>query len=188
MIQVTTKVDGFAQLDEALKMLPDEVQRKEVRSALRKAARVISDDASQRAPVHAAPYEGPSKAQKKPGTLRHSIAVRLLTARSAKDAVTARISVKKAAWYGRLVEFGHRIVPRLPKGDGVRGSAKSMARRQARKAAHARGQNVPAKPFLRPAFDAKGNEAVSVFADALGTGIARAWARLYKRPRGRGRR
>jgi HK97 gp10 family phage protein len=188
---VTVGVTGLRELDQALSQLPDELARKILVGAMRKGATVVRDEAVRLAPRHAGPYEGKKaggKNPRRPGTLRESITVRMVAAKGTYDAVTARLSVKKIAWYGRLVEFGHRIVPRLPAGDGVRGSAASMARRHARKAARAAGRNVPPHPFLRPAFDSRSAEVVRVVSDVVGTQIARTWARLNGRSTRRGRR
>lgn len=168
------KIDGLAQLQLALRELPKTAEGSALADAVRAGANVIRDEAKSRAPRHAGPYEG--KKGKRPGTLKRGIVVRI-TRRISQGYVTATITVSKKAWYGRLVEFGHRIVGRLPK-------AKGAERAKARRAQHALGRNVPPKPFLRPAMDVKAEEAVTTLRDSLAPAIVKQWERLVRKARG----
>lgn len=166
------RVTGGKALDAALAELSAVGASQALADGVRAGANIIRDDARQRAPKHAGPYEGKQKRQRRPGTLKRGISVRVIR-RISEGYVSAQIGWTKRAWYGRLIEMGHRIVARLPKSDGIRGSATSMARRTARKAQRALNRNVPPNPHLRPALDTKGPAAVQ----ALGAGT---WAGILK--------
>ena len=166
------KITGGKELDAALASLTAVGASAALADGVRAGAILIRDEARRRAPKHAGPYEGKQKNQRRPGTLRRGISVRVIR-RISQGYVEAKIGWTKRAWYGRLVEMGHRIVGRLPKGDGVRGSAASKARRAARKAAHALGRMVAPRPHLRPAFDQMAPKAV----EAMGAG---AWQGILK--------
>lgn len=174
-MNTSLQVDGLAQLQAALRELPKTAQGSALADAVRAGANVIRDEAKSRAPRHAGPYEGKSKGKKRPGTLKRGIIVRL-TRRINEGYVTASITTSKKAWYGRLVEMGHRIVGRLPK-------AKGGVRARARKAQHALGRMVPPKPFLRPAIDVKAADAVMTLRDSLVPAIVKQWEKLARKAR-----
>lgn len=133
---------GFKELDDQLKTLPNKVAGVALERAVHAGAKVIRDEARRLAPKHDGPYPK-SRKDRKPGMLKRSIVSR--TNKKVRDGITVNIGPSKRAWYGRLVEMGHAIVTKATAG-------------KTRKA----GRNVPPKPFLRPAMDAKGAEAVKV--------------------------
>jgi len=81
-------------------------------------------------------------APRKAGTLAENIEKEVKKQTRAR--VEVRVGPGKEGWYGRLVEDGHAIVV----------AGKKVG-------------DVPPKPFLRPAFDAKTNEAYDAFAAEL---------------------
>lgn len=81
-------------------------------------------------------------APRRTGTLANDI--HAVVAKQTKARVTVRVGPGKKGWYGHLVESGHAIVV---KGQKV--------------------GDVPPKPFLRPAFDAKLEEAEQAAVDEL---------------------
>lgn len=178
MIDAAFHVDGLKELQAALAELPKTAQGAALADAVRAGGNVIRDEARQRAPKHAGPYEGKKKSQQRPGTLKRGIVTRMKR-NLAEGWATASITVSKKAWYGRLVEMGHRIVGRLPKG------AKGGVRKRARLAQHALGRHVPPHPFLRPAIDVKAQEAVNALRDALVPAIVKQWAKLARKARSR---
>lgn len=155
---VQAKVQGLAELAEALKALPAEVASRSggpLASALRSSARVIADEARRNAESLPVSDTDERDDYIRTGNLARSIGVRRDP--NPRD-VTERAVVRpsRRAWYWRFVEFGT--------------------------------EKMPARPFLRPAFEAKREEAVRVFREALAKSIARAArkaARLGLRNRGR---
>lgn len=88
------KIEGMEELDKALRRLPDRVQKRVLKTALRAGARVIVKDAKNRVPVDS-------------GTLKKSIKV--VSGKSKKGPqATARVFVTtgREAWYSHLIEFG----------------------------------------------------------------------------------
>ncbi len=86
--------------------------------------------------------EAATLAPRKTGTLAENIEKEIK--KQTKSRVDIHIGPGEEAWYGRLVEDGHAIVV----------AGKKVG-------------DVPPKPFLRPAFDAKTGEAYDAFAAEL---------------------
>lgn len=93
---VTVKIKGAKLLNNALKNLPQAVERKLAMKALRKGARVILKEAKARAPVRR-------------GTLKKSLAIRT-PPRQTKSAPRILVGATRDAPHAHLVEFGHAIV------------------------------------------------------------------------------
>jgi HK97 gp10 family phage protein len=117
---VTVQLEGFAELAERLKNLPDDVRDKTVRAAVTSGAKTIRDEAKRRVPVRT-------------GTLRDSIAVR--ADRKKPDEIRVKVRLRSKGFHGRFLEFG---------------TVKMRAR-----------------PFVRPAFDAKRDDVLETIKDAL---------------------
>lgn len=148
---VTVEVHGLAELDRALAQLPQEVAGRALQAAVNSAARVIGDEAERLAPVGKEAHrvgKGKKARLVQPGNLKRGIRVRKL--RGTDFEAAAVITVSRAAFYAKFVEFG---VPE-----------------------HA----IPARPFLRPAFDTRGAEAIAVLKERLAKRIASAARRLAK--------
>jgi HK97 gp10 family phage protein len=157
------KVEGLEELTEVLKRtLPDHIQTKALHPALAKAARPIIQQARQNAPVET-------------GRLRRAIysfrdrastrvkAIRLISVRS------SRKFGDKSAFYWKFVEFGRAAVT----SNKTMGTPKKGFFGKSVKA-------IPARPFLRPAFEAKKLEALDVFKNSLGPEIQKAADRYSK--------
>lgn len=133
------EVKGLKELDEFLKQLPEQIQRRALQQATLAGARVIRDSAAGRAPMRYFP-PGPMKAYKSsskyrlPGFLRASVKVWRLK-KDAKGTVSYAVGARGLAFYGRFVEFGTRF--------------------------------VGARPFLRPALDAMHLWAIEAVAAVL---------------------
>lgn len=142
---VLIRLDGVDELRAALKDASEKIRKRAVRSALRKAAALIRDDAKARAPV----LQSPAR-YRSPGTVRRRISVRASKfARQAGDegvfvsvkplrgkADTRRYGKAGARnpsdpFYWRFLEFGTR--------------------------------KMGARPFLGPAARARGEEAIRLF-------------------------
>ncbi len=139
------QVKGLADLQRALDQLPAKIEANVMRSALRQGANVIKDEAKAKVPVHL-------------GALRDSIRVSTGMKRG-----TVKATIKagdKKAWYWRFVEFGtkaHWIKPKNKKSLFLAGLA--------RETVHHPGAR--AKPFMRPALDARAHAAIEAVGEAI---------------------
>jgi HK97 gp10 family phage protein len=132
------QIKGLAQLQQALDELPAKIERNVLRGALRAAAGVIREEAQSRVPV-------------KSGALRDSIRVSVRVQRG-RILATVRAGDKRA-YYAGMVEFGtarHVIKPKNAKKLFIGGLFRSSVEHPGAKQ----------KPFMRPAFDTKAQEAV----------------------------
>lgn len=148
------KIDGAAELEKTLRLLPKEIAKKVVYGALLKGAQPILDEARRRAPVGNVVRKDWKGRLHLPATLKWSIRkFRAKTAPGEPPAVAIGIPKKSRAFYAHMVEFGTR--------------------------------KMRPRPFLRPAFDAKGMEALSIIGREIGKGIERAVKRLARQRRKR---
>ena len=145
---VTVKLEGVDALNKALADATKQIRTKVVRSALRKAGQVISKEAKQAAPVLSAPTK-----TRKPGTVKKAIAVR------------ASKFARQAGNEGVFIN----VRP-------LRGSRQKTLGK-----AGAKNPNDPfywrflefgtvkmkARPFLSPAAESKGNEAIKTFMNSV---------------------
>jgi len=122
-----------------LEKLEEKIQKKLVRKAMRAGAKVLLEEAKARVPV-------------KTGNLKKSLGI---NSRTKKGNIVMYISPREGksakydGFYGRFVELGHILRERCK---GKRGKII---------------KHISPKPFLRPAFEAKGEEAVRVFTKTL---------------------
>ena len=131
-------ISGGRELDAFLQTLAVKVEKNIMRSALRAGANVFKDEAKANVPVDL-------------GDLRRSIRV---TTGAKGGQVTASVKAgNKKAFYWRFVEFGtaaHKIAPK-------NGRALAIGGKVVRAVNH---PGARAKPFLRPALDAKAEMAL----------------------------
>ena len=135
------KVTGIAEACNRLTLLQQVVRDDFTRRALKAAAEVIAEEQRSLAPV--LDEKTANSDALEPGALRAGIGVRIH--KDGEGYLTALIGPKKGTRrVAHSVEYGHlqRVGP---------GGAKTVG-------------HVPAHPFLRPAFDAKWQQAVAVFA------------------------
>jgi HK97 gp10 family phage protein len=143
----TFKIEGLAELGEALRELPERVARNGLRVSVYAGAKVVRDEARARAPK-AVQSLGPN--QPPPGTLKRSVIMKHIPELSSLTRQTFFVTVRHGkkyrkqgkkgnlsqdAWYWRFVEFGTR--------------------------------KMLARPFLRPALEAKRREAGQAMKDRL---------------------
>lgn len=149
------KIDGLAELETALKELPEDVAQKIFKSATRKAFNVVQKQVIANAPrgttVLPHPFRKGSGYEARDIRLyqgiKMNVGVRGLGA--AGGEVTARIGLTKSkkyrgrsiVFYGRFLEFG------------------------------APGRNIAPRKFMRSAFDSRAVEAVNVFKEEILKGI-----------------
>jgi len=151
MSQITEiKLEGIPELELALKNIRGPELRKATMRAAKNGAEVIRAQAAANAPYDTGVNNLFPKGHKKAGEAAHlkdNITVTVSTD-PLKGEVRARVGLHWRVWYGRLVEFGHALAVRSHKA-GKRWVYKIIGR-------------VEAKPFMRPAFDAKKEEAIRV--------------------------
>lgn len=139
---VEVKLNGFDELEKALKSLPTVVADRALRSAAVKAANVIRDQARANVPVRS--EGGPKKLSKKnpqtrqPGNLKRSIVARVN--KYSKYDVRVDVGPNKGGYYGHMVELGTK-------------------------------HHGP-HPYLRPALHEKRTDAVRKFGEQLAKNIA----------------
>lgn len=146
------ELQGAKELRKLLKHLPDRVARKVLRAAVNKAATPIVKSARR-------------KASKESGTLRKSMGKKLVVNKKTgsvmaiigpRREVTGEFEGKQRvpANYAHLVEDGHIA---------------------------ADGSHVPAKPFLRPAYDEGKGPALETIKAGVKTGVVNEAKKLSKR-------
>ena len=169
MAKVSVKVEGLEALRVALRELPLAVQKNVLSGAVRKGAIVIRDDAQARAPVLREPDP-----RRKPGTVRDAIRA----TRGRRDGSSATAFVYVRALTKRAV-----------------GRFKDALRRAGKRVKGANNPDdpfywrflefgtskLPARPFLRPAFDARKEAAVAQIRDSLKSGIEREARKVHGR-------
>lgn len=149
------EVSGLAELRQTLlKDLPEALQGKASQIALGKAAKPIVDSAKAKAPSS---FVGPLKpGQRARGRLRDSI-TSARNPESTKTYESRLIGVRRSAWYWRFIEFGRASITR------EKGSLGTPAKGFFGKTVAA----VPAKPFLRPAFEENVGQVPAIYSRAL---------------------
>jgi HK97 gp10 family phage protein len=150
--------EGFEDLDGKLQDLISEKGEQILRKGLRAGGEIIQAAVIEAAPVRTDPWTGPSKNDAwnlPPGALKSDIGLRVTG--SQKDGGLfaiigpGRFSRNVAEW----VEFGHRIVTGGRHSNwGRRGKGRVM------------GQ-VPAHPFIRPAFEMSEGEAIAALKETV---------------------
>lgn len=151
-MDLTIQLQGFKELAEELRTFAPRIAKNALQAAARAGAAQVRDEARRVAPV----YTGsPEHGHPPPGTLKKAIYSGIWRSRSRPESAVAFVSVRQGgkskhdAYYARWVEFGH-----WTRGKGVKAGVHQRALKGgwiARTGAHW----VPAKPFLRPAFESK---------------------------------
>jgi HK97 gp10 family phage protein len=114
---MSVDVKGLKELDDLLKSLPEEIQRKALASANLAGAQVLREEARSRAPVRS--EGGPMKVGKNaskarlPGFLRASIKAWRIKG-SGKGSVTHGVGARGMAFYGKFLEFGTKYISPRP--------------------------------------------------------------------------
>lgn len=158
------KVDGAAELRRALKRVGVETGTQILGDALDKGAEVFLAAIVARAPVG------------KTGNLKNGFRKRKRTVTRGARGLLVRAGVQqtKQGSHAMLVEFGHRIVV------GGRATRVRKNRRGGRIIAGTGGRvvgQVPAHPFIRPAFQAAAAQVDRMIETDLWRGLERRWGR-----------
>lgn len=140
---------GLRELDDALKALPDKIQRNILRAALRAGSKEIAEEAKRLVPVRS-------------GRLRDTIRV---TSRLVNGVPTAKVVAggrakgkSKGAWYAHLVEFGTAA-------HVIRARGAAPLAFNGIKAREVNHPGAKKKPFMRPAADTKSRAALGRFGE-----------------------
>lgn len=170
-------LEGASELDAVLKMLPEEIARKVVNEALLQGAKVTAAEMKARCPVGAEAhvYNFRSKLlgglvrKRKAGYGRSQIRGRLAQKKEMgkiaeivgdpRVSAAALAGVGSRAFYLKFIEFGWMLT--------------SHGKRGRRGVKH-----IPAKPFLRPAWQTSKDKALYVIGQTLGKGIETAALKL----------
>jgi HK97 gp10 family phage protein len=166
------RVEGLAELEQMLKRtLPDRLQGKALQGALAKAARPIVSTARQLAPVktgrlRSAIYSKRSKFST-PGFERRIVSVRRGKRQQKKD---------RDAFYWKWIEFGRGVVRRKRKGDEGKVLGTPTAGWFGTEV-----QPIPARPFMRPAFESNKTQAIEIIRKELAGEIKKVAAREQAR-------
>lgn len=145
-------VEGLAEFAQALKMLPANIARNVLRGAVAAGAKVIVDEAKAKAPIYTGAV---SAGHPPPGTLRRSIIRKQIRELSDLTRQTIYVTVRKGAKYRQQGKKGNLSQDAYYAGWVEFGNSK-----------------MAAKPFMRPAFESKKQEAV----DTMAAYIARRFA------------
>jgi len=151
---IETRIDGLAGIDQMLKDLPERIARRELNGALFAGGNVIAKEAVARAPD--------SSEQHPRGDLKRNIRVRRIRASTSTGALAVAVTTGAAFW-AKFVEFGRAAVSVKRKrvlSDGLAIFGTDVAA-------------APARPFMRPAFDAAGPRAIETIAKRLKAGVLR---------------
>lgn len=153
---------GGKALAKMLNELPLKIERNIMRSALRSGASVIAAEARRNVPN--ASGELKSTIRTSSNAKRGMVEANVVVGITKKDKVTG-VKTKKG-WYATFVEFG--TAPHIIKA-GKKKPRLSFRDRNGvwRTVLEVNHTGATAKPFMRPAFDSKGEEAVKAVADRI---------------------
>lgn len=117
---------------------------------------LLRDEAKMRVPVSKGPYTDTSRGSHSPGSLRNAIYLAYDTDVSRGNIFQYKVTWNdKKAFWGKFIEFGYWRTHVINRGaDGKWYTRKDLPLAQP--------IWVPARPFLRPTLDAKGNAAIRV--------------------------
>jgi HK97 gp10 family phage protein len=152
------RIDGLAELDRKLKLLPKKVAGKISRKALRAGSKVILKEAKALAPVAT-------------GTLKASLKVK--SGKRKRGFVSVQVQTadgdyRGETFYGAFLEYGHK--------SGKRNQGKVISVRRGKRGRPKitrddKRKTVPAKPYMAPAFVRKKYAALAAIKAELHRGI-----------------
>lgn len=158
---IDIKVEGLKALQEALNNLPKELQKGPLKSAVSAGAKVVAEEAKRRAPLgetgnlRKAIYRYRSRSQSRDGKETFLVAVRKGKAKYADTARNRRLRRVGKTYQTAGEAFYWRFLEFGTK-------------------------YIAARPFLRPAFESKKNEALDTIKKKLADAIEKTAKRLKK--------
>lgn len=185
---LTIEVEGLADLDRALSVLPNLIAERVLKSATLAGAAVVRKEARALCPKNTGAL-AKSIVARKMRTKAGEVVYRVGPGRSSrKTKVNGKIGYKIDGWYAHLVEFGtspHVIKASKGKVLALRKNSrasKGVAKRWINTflAVHVSHPGASPKPFLRPAFDTKVNEVIKTIGKRVWRGIQTESRKLYK--------
>lgn len=169
-MEETVKIEGLRELREALlRTIPAELQGKTLQKALGAGTALVVRDAKARAPVDTGRLRKAIYAVRNKQNSNGVFEERVVTVRRGKKFQ----KTSRDAYYWKFVEFGHRT------GAG-KGKYLKKVDRPGGRGVVSTGV-VPAKPFLRPAFESQKRPALEAITKRLGAEIEKAAAKARKR-------
>lgn len=150
-MQVQIKIQGLREVARAMRELPNRVDRKILNAGLLEGARVIRDEARQLAPV----LKTREDKRWRPGALRRAIQTVAINASRAQYAGEVIVRVRKlskrqvAAFKRRQSKRKKKVDSRLNPADAFYWSFVEFGTAK-----------IPARPFMRPAFESKKQQAI----------------------------
>lgn len=150
------KFTGLSELRALFENLPNQLAEAGLRKAAFSGAELIANQAK-------------DNVRSVTGTLYRAIIVKRLEEKSGRMIQTYKVCVRKGkfggpdGYYGQWVEYGHLI---RGKGNAIRGG-KASKQNQRVVLAQQGAASVPAHPFMRPAYEQKGSEAVELIKSTL---------------------
>lgn len=140
-------VRGDRAFGRLLKQLPDAVAT-DIRKQMNETGRMLESRAKSLAPV----YQGRPRKGLVSGALRDAISAYVTPVRLSLKVGLIGKAINRRLFYGRLIEFGHRLGNRatgtLPRLEPVRGNSIRSRLIRARRRAALRKTGVPPHPFL----------------------------------------
>jgi HK97 gp10 family phage protein len=152
---LSISITGLDEIEKRLQALPEKIRRRYVRKALQDGTEIIRAEAQLRVPRRK-PNSGWESFVQRGETLRDAVATKISVRQG--DAL-GRVGLDyKKVHYGHLVEFGTR--PHKIRIKTRSGKYRTIQHPGARK-----------QPFMRPAFDNKGDESVEVMITELAAAV-----------------
>lgn len=145
-------VSGLKELNDALKELPERIARNALSAGVYAAAKVIKDEARALAPNYTGPV---AKGHPPPGTLKRSVIMKHIAEKSGKYQQTFYVLVRHGKKYKKQGKKGNLSQDAFYWRFVEFGTVK-----------------MAAKPFMRPAFESKKQEALEAMREKLATRIA----------------
>jgi HK97 gp10 family phage protein len=151
----TINVRGLAEIEKRLQALPEKLRRKHINQAMQEGMDLVRDEAQRHIPSRK-PNSGWEAFVYRGQTLRNSVAT---TVSVKQKSATGRVGLDiKKVHHGHLVEFGTK--PHKIRIKTKAGRYRTIKHPGARK-----------QPFMRPAFDNKGDQAVEIMTTRLARAV-----------------
>lgn len=171
---IEAKVEGLRELQRAMLELPKQLQGKVTQQALAAAAQPIVESARLRAPektgrLAKAIYSRRSRRS------TPNLQVRDITVRSGKR----QAQRDGDAYYWKFIEFGRAAIEAKP------GRLLKFTAPDGRTVYTRSAKAIPARPFLRPAFEVQKSTALKIFQQRMRRGIDKAVLKVRSRFSGR---
>lgn len=145
------RIDGLDALKRALDELPKRTANKHLRAAVASGARVIRDAAKTKAPVYTGPV---SQGHPPPGTLKRSIVAKFIKEKSTNTKQVYYVTARRGKQYQKQGKKGNLSQDAFYAHMVEFGTVKMSPR-----------------PFLRPAFDTKKDDAVRAITKTIQTRV-----------------